>query len=57
MGIYGRCEQCGNPIEPERLAVLAIRTYAVNAPNAGVRLILLKIAETPGHVPAFCVGG
>ena len=22
MGIYGRCERCGKPIEPERLAVL-----------------------------------
>jgi DnaK suppressor protein len=22
MGIYGRCERCGQPIEPERLAVL-----------------------------------
>ena len=26
MGIYGRCEQCGNPIEPERLAVLSHTT-------------------------------
>jgi len=23
MGIYGRCERCGKPIEPERLEVLA----------------------------------
>jgi RNA polymerase-binding transcription factor DksA len=22
LGIYGRCERCGKPIEPERLAVL-----------------------------------
>ena len=22
MGIYGRCEKCGKPIEPDRLAVL-----------------------------------
>jgi DnaK suppressor protein len=22
MGVYGRCERCGKPIEPERLAVL-----------------------------------
>src|SRR5512139_2702424 len=22
MGIYGRCERCGKPIDPERLAVL-----------------------------------
>ncbi len=21
-GVYGRCERCGNPIDPERLAVL-----------------------------------
>lgn len=26
MGIYGRCERCGNPIEPERLAVLSHTT-------------------------------
>jgi len=26
MGIYGRCEQCGKPIEPERLAVLSHTT-------------------------------
>jgi len=25
-GIYGRCERCGNPIEPERLAVLSHTT-------------------------------
>lgn len=26
MGIYGRCERCGKPIEPERLAVLSHTT-------------------------------
>lgn len=26
MGIYGRCERCGNPIESERLAVLSHTT-------------------------------
>lgn len=26
MGIYGLCEQCGKPIEPERLAVLSHTT-------------------------------
>lgn len=26
MGIYGRCERCGKPIEPERLAVLTHTT-------------------------------
>lgn len=26
LGIYGRCEQCGKPIEPERLAVLGHTT-------------------------------
>jgi DnaK suppressor protein len=26
MGIYGRCERCGLPIEPERLAVLSHTT-------------------------------
>jgi RNA polymerase-binding transcription factor DksA len=26
MGIYGRCEQCGKPIEAERLAVLPTTT-------------------------------
>ena len=26
MGIYGRCEVCGQPIEPERLAVLSHTT-------------------------------
>jgi DnaK suppressor protein len=26
MGIYGSCESCGNPIEPERLAVLSHTT-------------------------------
>lgn len=26
MGIYGLCEVCGNPIEPERLAVLSHTT-------------------------------
>lgn len=26
MGIYGRCEVCGRPIEPERLAVLSHTT-------------------------------
>ncbi len=26
MGIYGLCEKCGNPIEPERLAVLTHTT-------------------------------
>jgi RNA polymerase-binding transcription factor DksA len=26
MGIYGRCERCGRPIEPERLAVLSHTT-------------------------------
>jgi len=26
IGIYGRCERCGKPIEPERLAVLSHTT-------------------------------
>ncbi len=26
MGMYGRCERCGKPIEPERLAVLSHTT-------------------------------
>jgi len=26
LGIYGRCERCGKPIEPERLAVLSHTT-------------------------------
>lgn len=26
LGIYGRCERCGKPIEPERLAVLTHTT-------------------------------
>lgn len=26
MGLYGRCERCGKPIEPERLAVLSHTT-------------------------------
>jgi RNA polymerase-binding transcription factor DksA len=26
MGIYGQCERCGKPIEPERLAVLSHTT-------------------------------
>jgi DnaK suppressor protein len=26
MGIYGRCERCGRPIEPERLEVLSHTT-------------------------------
>lgn len=26
MGVYGRCERCGKPIEPERLAVLSHTT-------------------------------
>ena len=26
MGVYGRCERCGQPIEPERLAVLGHTT-------------------------------
>ena len=26
MGMYGRCERCGRPIEPERLAVLSHTT-------------------------------
>ncbi|MCX7669769.1 MAG: TraR/DksA C4-type zinc finger protein [Anaerolineae bacterium] len=26
LGIYGRCERCGKPIEPERLAVLGHTT-------------------------------
>ena len=35
MGIYGLCEKCGQPIEPERLAVLAIPPSAASAPSAG----------------------
>jgi RNA polymerase-binding transcription factor DksA len=26
LGVYGRCERCGKPIEPERLAVLSHTT-------------------------------